>query len=101
MYPTQPILRHFTVTPPTVTFMTLSASSTTAQTQGRAVSKVVHTSNITAVIPYRYTNRDICFGYNEEDLTIYDADAPDGERIISVTGYTGAEYTHQVYLRSK
>ena len=46
----------------------------------------------------RYTNRDICYGYNEDTLTIYDVTNKTGlntSSIISKTSYVGASYTHQ------
>jgi len=48
----------------------------------------------------KYNGRDICYGYNEDTLTIYDATnkvGKDGKAssIISRTTYTGASYTHQ------
>lgn len=46
----------------------------------------------------RYQGRDICYGYNEDTLTIYDATEKNGKNtssIISRTGYYGASYTHQ------
>jgi hypothetical protein len=48
----------------------------------------------------KYNGRDICYGYNEDTLTIYDATNKVGKTgkassIISRTTYTGASYTHQ------
>ncbi|PNS14549.1 hypothetical protein CAC42_2606 [Sphaceloma murrayae] len=43
----------------------------------------------------RYTGRDICYGYNEDTLTIYDVTNKAAPTIISRTPYTGAAYTHQ------
>lgn len=43
----------------------------------------------------RYTGRDICYGYNEDTLTIYDVTNKAAATIISRTSYTGASYTHQ------
>ena len=46
----------------------------------------------------RYQGRDICYGYNEDTLTIYDATNKNGKNtssIISRTEYYGASYTHQ------
>jgi choice-of-anchor B domain-containing protein len=45
----------------------------------------------------RYYGRDICYGYNEDTLTIYDVTDKNGNvtNIISRTTYPGAEYTHQ------
>ncbi|KAH7374576.1 hypothetical protein B0T11DRAFT_344259, partial [Plectosphaerella cucumerina] len=43
----------------------------------------------------RYDGRDICYGYNEDTLTIYDVTNKANASIISVTSYIGARYTHQ------
>jgi hypothetical protein len=46
----------------------------------------------------KYDGRDICYGYNEDTLTIYDVtdkDGPNASSIISRTTYEGASYTHQ------
>lgn len=46
----------------------------------------------------RYYDRDICYGYNEDTLTIYDVTSKIGinaSRIISKTSYAGASYSHQ------
>ena len=46
----------------------------------------------------RYEGRDICYGYNEDTLTIYDVTDKTGvnsSRIISKLSYPGARYTHQ------
>jgi choice-of-anchor B domain-containing protein len=45
----------------------------------------------------RYQGRDICYGYNEDTLTIYDVTNKVGNvtNIISRTSYPGAEYVHQ------
>jgi len=48
----------------------------------------------------KYNGRDICYGYNEDTLTIYDATNKVGKTgkassIISRTTYEGASYTHQ------
>ena len=44
----------------------------------------------------RYTGRDICWGYNEDTLTIYDADQ---EQFLSRETYDGVRYSHQVSTR--
>lgn len=51
----------------------------------------------------KYLGRDICYGYNEDTLTIYDVTDPANSEIISVTSYEGATYTHQVcpFTRSR
>ena len=46
----------------------------------------------------RYEGRDICIGYNEDTITVYDATVKtgvNGSSIISRTAYYGASYTHQ------
>jgi choice-of-anchor B domain-containing protein len=45
----------------------------------------------------RYEGRDICYGYNEDTLTIYDVTNKVGNttNIISITTFPGAEYVHQ------
>lgn len=45
----------------------------------------------------RYHERDICYAYNEDTLTIYDATDKVGNvtNIISITTFPGAEYVHQ------
>jgi hypothetical protein len=39
--------------------------------------------------------KDICYGYNEDTLTIYDVSDKKNSKIISRTSYEGASYTHQ------
>ncbi|KAF7187892.1 hypothetical protein HII31_10792 [Pseudocercospora fuligena] len=49
----------------------------------------------------RYDGRDICYGYNEDTLTIYDVTnktGPQAATIISRTTYVGATYTHQGWV---
>ncbi|RVX71169.1 hypothetical protein B0A52_03535 [Exophiala mesophila] len=46
----------------------------------------------------RYEGKEICYGYNEDTLTIYDVTDKVGvnaSRVISKTSYVGARYTHQ------
>lgn len=43
----------------------------------------------------RYQGKDICYGYNEDTLTIYDVTDKKNTSIISRTSYEGARYTHQ------
>ncbi len=45
-----------------------------------------------------YTNREICFNYNEDTLTIVDVTNKSAPVQLSRTGYTGARYTHQGWL---
>ncbi|KAF2716301.1 hypothetical protein K431DRAFT_20777 [Polychaeton citri CBS 116435] len=52
----------------------------------------------------RYEGRDICYGYNEDTLTIYDVTEKNGinsSSIISRTSYVGASYTHQGWVLDK
>jgi choice-of-anchor B domain-containing protein len=46
----------------------------------------------------RYEGRDICYGYNEDTLTIYDVSDKANSSIISITSYDGATYTHQGWV---
>lgn len=49
----------------------------------------------------RYEGRDICYGYNEDTLTIYDVTNKVGvnsSKIISKLSYEGARYTHQGWV---
>lgn len=49
----------------------------------------------------KYFGRDICYGYNEDTLTIYDVTnktGPQAGSIISRTPYKGASYTHQGWV---
>ncbi|KAH7359280.1 hypothetical protein B0T11DRAFT_312031 [Plectosphaerella cucumerina] len=45
----------------------------------------------------KYYGRDICYGYNEDTLTIYDVTDKTGNvtNIISISDFPGAEYIHQ------
>ena len=43
----------------------------------------------------QYVGREICYGYNEDTLTIYDVTDKAKPVILSRTSYTGAAYTHQ------
>jgi choice-of-anchor B domain-containing protein len=43
----------------------------------------------------RYEGHDICYGYNEDTLTIYDATVKSDIKLVSRTPYVGASYTHQ------
>ncbi|KXH50240.1 hypothetical protein CNYM01_08921 [Colletotrichum nymphaeae SA-01] len=45
----------------------------------------------------RYYGRDVCYGYNEDTLTIYDVTDKTGNvtNIISISDYPGAQYVHQ------
>lgn len=42
-----------------------------------------------------YNGREICYGYNEDTLTIYDITDKKSPVVLSRTSYTGASYTHQ------
>ncbi|KAF5523867.1 hypothetical protein CGCA056_v004397 [Colletotrichum aenigma] len=46
----------------------------------------------------KYWGRDICYGYNENTLTIYDVTDKNTTNIISRTSYEGATYTHQGWI---
>ncbi|KAL2262646.1 hypothetical protein VTK26DRAFT_571 [Humicola hyalothermophila] len=46
----------------------------------------------------KYFGRDICYGYNEDTLTIYDVTDKNITKIISRTSYEGASYTHQGWV---
>ncbi|KAJ8514252.1 hypothetical protein ONZ45_g8188 [Pleurotus djamor] len=46
----------------------------------------------------RYVGQDICYGYNEDTLTIYNVTDKANATIISRTGYEGATYTHQGWV---
>ncbi|KAL2206310.1 hypothetical protein CC79DRAFT_1291929, partial [Sarocladium strictum] len=47
----------------------------------------------------RYDGKDICYGYNEDSLTIYDVtDKANVTNIISRTSYFGVNYTHQGWV---
>lgn len=46
----------------------------------------------------KYYGREICYGYNEDSLTIYDITDKTVTNIISKTSYEGAAYTHQGWV---
>ncbi|KAH7041484.1 uncharacterized protein B0I36DRAFT_235364 [Microdochium trichocladiopsis] len=46
----------------------------------------------------RYDGQDICYGYNEDTLTIYLVTDKKNTKVISRTSYTGASYTHQGWV---
>ena len=46
----------------------------------------------------KYVGRDICYGYNEDTLTIYDVTNKKNTTILSRTSYEGATYTHQGWV---
>jgi len=46
----------------------------------------------------KYQGRDICYGYNEDSLTIYDVTDKRNSTIISRTSYEGVSYTHQGWV---
>ena len=82
-----------------VTFTTQSVSSTTDQTAGKfklikyyILSFKVQLNSFRLYFR-RYSGRDICFGYNEDSLTVYDADLT---QVLSREEYDGSRYTHQV-----
>ncbi|EHK96539.1 hypothetical protein M7I_7748 [Glarea lozoyensis 74030] len=49
----------------------------------------------------QYEGRDICYGYNEDTLTIYDVTYKNASKVISRTSYEGASYTHQGWVLDK
>jgi choice-of-anchor B domain-containing protein len=49
----------------------------------------------------KYVGREICYGYNEDTLTIYDISNKATPSIISKTSYDGASYTHQGWVLDK
>jgi choice-of-anchor B domain-containing protein len=46
----------------------------------------------------KYQGKDICYGFNEDTVTIYDVTNKANSTIISRTSYVGAAYTHQGWL---
>ncbi|KAI0527770.1 hypothetical protein F5B22DRAFT_3414 [Xylaria bambusicola] len=46
----------------------------------------------------KYLGKEICYGYNEDSLTIYDVTDKQWPEVISVTSYEGATYTHQGWV---
>lgn len=46
----------------------------------------------------KYVGTEICYGYNEDTLTIYDVTDKTTTTIISRTTYEGASYTHQGWV---
>ncbi|EEY16198.1 conserved hypothetical protein [Verticillium alfalfae VaMs.102] len=46
----------------------------------------------------KYEGHQICYGYNEDTLTIYDVTDKANSKILSVTSYEGASYTHQGWV---
>jgi len=46
----------------------------------------------------KFKGADICYGYNEDSLTIYDVTNKANATIISRTSYVGASYTHQGWV---
>ncbi|KAL2206993.1 hypothetical protein CC79DRAFT_1398835 [Sarocladium strictum] len=49
----------------------------------------------------KYQGREICYGYNEDSLTIYDVTDKKEPSLVSVTSYEGATYTHQGWVLDK
>ncbi|KAH8650523.1 hypothetical protein BGZ60DRAFT_534184 [Tricladium varicosporioides] len=49
----------------------------------------------------KYEGRDICYGYNEDTLTIYDVTDKKASKVLSRTSYEGATYTHQGWVLDK
>ncbi|KAK0625114.1 hypothetical protein B0T17DRAFT_558289 [Bombardia bombarda] len=46
----------------------------------------------------KYYGRDICYGYDEDSLTIFDVTDKSAVKVISNTSYEGASYTHQGWV---
>jgi len=46
----------------------------------------------------RYSGKEICFGFNEDSLTIVDVTDKSAMVILSRTDYSGRQYTHQGWL---
>ncbi|ORY19042.1 hypothetical protein BCR34DRAFT_260833 [Clohesyomyces aquaticus] len=46
----------------------------------------------------QYEGHEICYGYNEDTLTIYDVTDKKNPKILSITSYEGAAYTHQGWV---
>ncbi|KIM48671.1 hypothetical protein M413DRAFT_437855 [Hebeloma cylindrosporum] len=46
----------------------------------------------------KYEGTEICYGYNEDSLTIYNITDKTATNIISKTSYDGATYTHQGWV---
>ena len=42
-----------------------------------------------------FRGKEICYGYNEDSLTIYDVTNKKAPVVLSITSYEGAAYTHQ------
>ncbi|KAJ6789658.1 hypothetical protein PWT90_08672 [Aphanocladium album] len=49
----------------------------------------------------QYRNREICFNYNEDTLTIVDITNRSSPQQLSRTAYKGATYTHQGWIADK
>lgn len=49
----------------------------------------------------KYVGQEICYGYNEDTLTIYDITSKIAPTVISRTSYEGASYTHQGWVLDK
>ncbi|CCX16302.1 hypothetical protein FPQ18DRAFT_316951 [Pyronema domesticum] len=45
-----------------------------------------------------FNGRDICYGYNEDTLTIFDVTSKTNTTILSRTSYDSAKYTHQGWV---
>ena len=48
----------------------------------------------------RYQGSQICFGFNEDTLTIYDVTDKSNPKVIFRLGYQGSVYTHQGWLNA-
>ena len=48
----------------------------------------------------QYTDREVCFCYNEDSFTIVDVTDKDNPTMIGKKGYVGSAYVHQVGTRN-
>ena len=46
----------------------------------------------------RYEGHDICYGYNEDTLTIYNVTDKSDTKKLHITSYEGASYTHHGWV---
>ncbi|KAK4244296.1 hypothetical protein C7999DRAFT_17432 [Corynascus novoguineensis] len=46
----------------------------------------------------KYDGKDICYGYDEDSLTIFDVSDKENIKVISNTSYEGFAYTHQGWV---
>jgi choice-of-anchor B domain-containing protein len=46
----------------------------------------------------KFRDHEICYGYNEDTLTIFDVTEKPNSKVLSRTSYEGASYTHQGWV---